>query len=110
MLAGLAKLDNLRSFIGEVQKFGILPEPFSTLYAILLPYVEIVAGGMLIIGIWTTLAAICTSLMLASFVFAFGLFPPPGKLFNKDILLLCASLSLLYSGAGAFSIDRFRKG
>jgi uncharacterized membrane protein YphA (DoxX/SURF4 family) len=76
----------------------------------LLPYFELAAGVLLIVGIWTTLAAMLTSLMLLSFVIAFGAFPKGGELlFNKDILLLAASVSLLYSGAGALSIDRFRK-
>lgn len=109
VLAGFAKLDNIPGFIKEVQGFHILPDHFATLYAILLPYAEMGAGLLLVIGIWTTLAAVLSSLMLLSFVIAFGAFPHGEHLFNKDILLLAASLSLLYSGAGALSIDRFRK-
>ena len=110
VLAGWAKLSNVPGFIKEVQSFGVLPAQAATLYGILLPYFEIVAGVFLIIGIWTTLAALLTSLMLLSFVMAFGIFPKTGALlFNKDILLLAASISLMYSGAGAISVDRFRK-
>lgn len=109
VIAGFSKLDNIPGFIKEVQSFRILPDHIATLYAILLPYAEMAAGVLLIIGIWTTLAALLSSLMLLSFVLAFGPFPTGGKLFNKDILLLAASMSLLYSGAGALSIDRFRK-
>lgn len=109
LLAGLAKLDNIQGFIQEVQSFNILSPHMSTLYGILLPYVEIAGGTLLILGIWTTLAALLISLMLLSFVIAFGFFPRGGSMFNKDILLLAAALSLMYSGAGAMSIDRFRK-
>jgi uncharacterized membrane protein YphA (DoxX/SURF4 family) len=110
VLAGWAKLANVPGFIREVQSFGVLPTQAATLYGILLPYFEIAAGFLLIVGIWTTLAALITSLMLLSFVLAFGVFPKTGDLlFNKDILLLAGSISLLYSGAGAISIDRFRK-
>jgi uncharacterized membrane protein YphA (DoxX/SURF4 family) len=110
VLAGWAKLGNAAGFIKEVHSFGILPGQAATLYGILLPYFELAAGVLLIVGIWTTLAAMLTSLMLLSFVIAFGAFPKGGELlFNKDILLLAASVSLLYSGAGALSIDRFRK-
>ena len=109
ILAGLSKLDNLEGFVVEVKKLAILPEPFATLYGTLLPYIEIGGGSFLILGIWTTLAAIIISLLLASFVFAFGIFPNNTDLFNKDLILLAASLSLMYSGAGAFSIDQFRK-
>ncbi|MBX7144695.1 MAG: DoxX family protein [Oligoflexia bacterium] len=109
MLAGYAKLDNIPGFIKEVESFQILPPHLATLYGILLPYMEILGGTLLVIGIWTTLAAFVISLMLLSFVMAFGVFPKGGYLFNKDVLLLAASISLLYSGAGAMSIDRFRK-
>lgn len=109
MAAGYAKLDNIPGFIKEVESFQILSPHMATLYGILLPYMEILGGGLLLIGIWTTLAAFVVSLMLFSFVMAFGIFPKGGYLFNKDLLLLAASISLLYSGAGAMSIDRFRK-
>lgn len=110
ILAGLTKLENPTAFVQEIQKFGILKEPLATLYGILLPYVEIFSGGLLVLGLWTTLAAILTSLMLLSFVIALRVFPDPtSHLFNKDIMLMGASLSLLWSGAGFYSIDYFRK-
>jgi len=109
VLAGLAKLDNMAEFIAEVRKFEVLPGHLAEVYAILLPYVEISAGVLMIFGLWTTLAAITTSLMLLSFIVALGAFPKSDHLFNKDIILLAASLSLLYTGSGAFSVDRFRK-
>lgn len=109
VMAGWAKLDNMPGFVREVQSFNIIPSQFAALYGILLPYTEIFAGILLIIGIWTTLAAMLISLMLVSFVIAFGIFPKGSNLFNKDILLLAGAISLLYSGAGAISIDRFRK-
>ena len=109
VLAGFSKLDNIPGFIQEVKSFHVLPDHAATLYGILLPYAEMATGALLVIGIWTTLAALLASLMLVSFVNAFGPFPSGGHLFNKDILLLAASVSLMYSGAGAISIDRFRK-
>lgn len=109
VLAGFAKLEDLPSFIAEVQGFNMLPSHLATLFAILLPYLEIIAGALLVLGMWTTLAAMITSMLLAAFVWAFGLFPNRPDLFNKDLILLAASVSVLYSGAGAFSIDRFRK-
>lgn len=109
ILAGLLKLENMAHFMAEVKGFSMLPEHMSTMFAILLPYVEIAAGGLLVLGMWTTLAAIITTFLLATFIYAFGLFPTRPNLFNKDIILLGASISVLYSGAGAFSIDRFRK-
>ncbi len=109
LVAGFAKLDNIPGFIKEVQNAHVLPDHLATLYAILLPYSEMATGTLLVLGIWTTLAGILSSLMLISFIIAIGAFPNGGYLFNKDIILLGGSLSLLYSGGGALSIDRFRK-
>lgn len=109
ILAGLLILKDPTGFVAEVHNMKILPPHAGTIYAIMLPYVEIAAGALLIIGMWTTLAAGLISLMLLSFVIAFGFHPDGAHLFNKDIIFLCAALSLLYTGSGAWSIDRFRR-
>lgn len=106
-LAGEAKLNLGPQFMAEVKSFGLLPDRLAELYAVLLPWLEIFAGILLVLGLWTTLAAILTSLMLLSFVIAMG--PFGHRPFNKDIILLASSLSLLFHGAGALSVDRFRK-
>ena len=116
VIAGMAKMDHIPQFVEFILQTNVLNQYMARLYGNLLPYFEIVAGGLLVIGFWTTLAAMLTTLMLTSFIMAMGVFPhsptPFGteKLFNKDIILWCASASLLYTGAGAFSIDKFRKG
>ncbi len=109
IISGLRLLDDIPGFIAEVQRFGILPNRLAAIYAILLPYFQIGVGGLLVIGFWTTFASLVTSLMLVSFIVAIGVFPTKFGPFNKDFILLAASLSLLYTGAGAFSLDRFRK-
>ena len=108
VLAGLAKLENPHLFITEIKNMGLLPDLMATLYGILLPYIEITAGALLIIGFWTILASFLSALMLISFIIALGLTPMPHTPFNKDIILLGAAISIMYSGAGALSIDRFR--
>jgi uncharacterized membrane protein YphA (DoxX/SURF4 family) len=109
VLAGLLKLNDPPGFVAEVHQLAVIPPHIGTVYGILLPYVEVVAGGLLIAGLWTTLASLCTTLMLLSFVVAFGIRPAGTPLFNKDIILLAASLSLMYTGCGAWGIDRFRR-
>ena len=112
ILAGMAKLDVIPWFIKEVEKFKVLNGHSATLYGILLPYAEICAGALLVLGLWTTLASILCSLMLLSYIIGLGLFPYTDELtktlFNKDVVLLGASVSLMYIGAGAYSVDRFR--
>lgn len=109
VLAGYMKLVHHAQFIEEVKRMGVLPELGATLYGILLPYVELVSGALFLVGYWTVFAALLISLMLLSFVVALGPFPEAGSLlFNKDIILLAAALSVLYTGGGRISIDKFR--
>ena len=109
ILAGMAKLEDLPAFIAEVNKMNVLSSNSARLFGTLLPYLEIFSGTLLCFGFWTTLAALITSLLLVSFIFALKVFPSSGYLFNKDIILLCASISLMFTGAGSLSIDKFRR-
>jgi uncharacterized membrane protein YphA (DoxX/SURF4 family) len=78
---------------------------------VITPYLEVVSGVMLIVGFCTTLAALIMSVLLSIFIYLFGIYPKgSSELFNKDIILLTASISLLFTGAGALSLDKFRKG
>lgn len=109
IMAGLLKLEDLNAFVAEVQRFQMMPEEFATVFGIMLPYIEIVFGGLFLIGMWTTLAGLILGGLLCSFIYVFGLFQGDTYLFNKDAVLLSAVICVLYTGAGAFSIDRFRK-
>lgn len=114
LMAGLAKLDDPMGFVEQVKTIstsaGLHLGNLGTIYGVLLPYLEIAAGGLLIVGLWTTLAATISTILLASFVFVFGIHPTAHGPFNKDLILLGASAALMYIGGGAFSIDRFRHG
>jgi uncharacterized membrane protein YphA (DoxX/SURF4 family) len=49
------------------------------------------------------------SFLLVSFICAFGVFPGSTDIFNKDIVLLAATIGLLYTGPGSYAIDGVRK-
>ena len=108
-LAGYLKLQNFEPFVETVRSFHLLPDQLAVLYGVMLPWIEIGTGVLLIFGLWTIIAASVASMLLLTFVLALGIFPTNPKLFNKDIILLFASLSLLASGGGAWSIDKFRE-
>lgn len=108
-LIGQHTLSDMDSFVANVKRMGVLPDQLATLYAVLLPYLEVSIGILLMVGMWTTLAAILSTVLLFSFIFATGIFPFTPTVFNKDFILAGAALSLLASGAGAISIDTFRK-
>jgi len=109
LMAGLSKLQMLSAFVAQVKTFGVLPDNVSSLYAVLLPYLEVFIGGCFILGLWTTMVGFMASALLMSFVFAFGFFPGSSDIFNKDIVLLGAVLCLLYTGPGSYSLDHVRK-
>lgn len=108
ILAGMRKLEDPVAFLEQVKALRVLPELGSTVFGIVLPYVEIACGGLFLIGFWTTLAGIIMAVLLGSFVYALGIRPAAMGPFNKDLILLAAVVSVLYTGAGSMSIDRFR--
>ncbi len=108
-LAGWSKLDQLAGFVQEVKRFGILPDNVASLYGTLLPYLEIGVGILLFLGLWTTLAAIVGTLLLLTFIFAVGFATGDQALFNKDVILLTAMLSLLFSGCGRYGVDNVKR-
>lgn len=116
LYAGKAKLRPAQGlvdsdFIGLVRSLKIMPDQIANVFAILLPYLEIVTGILLIVGLWMTLTAVLSSIVVAAYIWMFGLYTGAGKIvYAKEIIMLASSLSLLYSGAGAVSLDRFRKG
>jgi uncharacterized membrane protein YphA (DoxX/SURF4 family) len=109
LMAGLSKLQMLSAFVAQVKTFGVLPENTAALYAVLLPYLEVFIGGCFVLGLWTTMVGFMASVLLVSFVFAFGFFPGSSHIFNKDIVVLGAVLCLLYTGPGAYGLDNVRK-
>lgn len=114
IIAGLTKLDHIDAFVNQIRSFGFVSYPLATAYGGVLPYLEILTGLMLIFGFLTTIAASLCCVMLGTFIYAIGFFPYAkvafaSNLFNKDIILFCATISLFYSGPGAFSIDGFRR-
>lgn len=110
LLTGYSKIRDIPALVEDVKKFNILPEQLAQLYGMLMPYLAVGAGSLLIIGMWTTLASIVSSLIIGSVIYAMRGYPNTiSKLFERDIIILACSLSLLYTGAGTMSIDQFRK-
>lgn len=108
ILAGFYKLEDIPGFLQVVKSFHLMPDKVATLYGTLVPYIEVATGLLVIIGMWTTVAAILIAAIFGSYIYALGIFPVSREIFNKDIVMLAAALSLMYSGAGAFSVDKFR--
>lgn len=109
-IQGYAHLTKVQEIVDKVKGFNMIPEHLAQLYGSLLPFLAVASGIMLILGFWTTLAALVSTIMIASVIYAFQDYPktfraPP----TPTMVLLCSSISMLFSGSGAMSVDNFRK-
>ncbi len=55
-------------FAGSIRNYGLIPPVFSNLVALTLPWLELVSGAFLILGIQTRASALLTSLMMLVFL------------------------------------------
>ena len=121
-LSSRAKLGNLAEVIeklqaellaalGGIEWVKLFAEELATLLAVLLPFLEMAVGILLILGLWTTLCGIIAAATFAVYTLVHGMFPDPDSpnVFSTSVILFFVALSLLASGAGAFSIDGFKK-
>ena len=120
MQLGVAELisqmgDRLNGFVGRAMELSPewLPESLARFYGYALPWVEIVVGLFLIIGLLTRLVAGIGALVLISILVAVGLnwWPPQDLPFDARVVFIPLALLLFSVGSGAISIDRvlFRK-
>jgi len=68
--ASLYKILDPVAFALSIRNYGLLPEAWSNVAALALPWIEILAGGFLILGVQTKPSALLTTGMLAVFVVA----------------------------------------
>ena len=115
-------------FAIDVKNYVFLPDFFVNLWAITLPWVDLLVGLALILGFWSRSAALVTALMYLSFIIAkssaiwrgldisCGCFHPGNVgssiglsdlLFSAAPLLL--ALPLIVFGGGRFSLDRISR-
>jgi putative oxidoreductase len=67
--AGLTKLEPLK-FAHEVANYRLLPPGAVNLVAVTLPFIEILAGGLLVVGLRIRTAALVAGVLLCGFVVA----------------------------------------
>jgi putative oxidoreductase len=130
IFAGVMKLRDIQHFVQAVGAFKIIPEGaehLQVLTAFVVPWIEILAGLMLVLGWWTRAAALTISLMLATFIVGigsviardldvkctcFGKFEIPcdGPIgwchIVRNSVLLVGTLLILVKGAGRLALDR----
>jgi len=115
ILAGVSKLGNPAGFVQVIKSMApYLPELLGTAYGYALPYLEVVLGALLLLGLWTRVAAWVGAALVASFILGVALatpdvpflFDPAARAIpNKDFGFLAIAISLGLTGAGALSLD-----
>lgn len=70
LAAALPKLGDLRSFAASVHNFRIVPVPAENVLAVALPWIELVAGLALLLGIRARAGAVVATALLVVFTAA----------------------------------------
>lgn len=65
VISGSLKLPDIKGFSRTVMAYGILPRALAKFTGRIIPFVEIILGGMLLLGLQLLLASILTLLYLA---------------------------------------------
>jgi uncharacterized membrane protein YphA (DoxX/SURF4 family) len=116
IVSGAGKLPERALFIEKVEEFDLLPQTLANFYGNVLPWVEIVIGASLIIGLLSRFAAVVAMLSSLSFIVAnsvvlyrglnleCGCFGETAVLQTRDaliidcVMLIAAFLILIHKG------------
>lgn len=88
---------------------GFMPDYLGRTYLYLFPFFELGMGILLVLGFWTRLAGLITSLMLISIIWAVTGVNQPPMPFHPNVIFLSITLLLFFAGGGSFTIDRIIK-
>jgi len=115
IFAGVPKIMDSAAFAGAVYNYQLLPDVLVNLVAIFLPWLEVVAGAFLILGVWLPGAIIIYNGLMLTFMAAIIISAVRGldincgcfstgaseaigwKTIARDMSLLLASLYLLFA-------------
>jgi len=128
VFSGLVKIRQpLEEFIVQVEQYALLPEFLIQPFAFTLPYVELIFGTLLILGIWVKLDAIILGLMNLAFIIALsqamargielndcGCFgdmlvigETAGQVIVRDLILMIPILYLIFTKIRFFTLDKY---
>lgn len=70
IFAGATKVGNIDGLIIAINEYDMLPQQLATAYAHVLPYLEIVIGVLLVLGLFLRVSAAASGLVVLSFSIA----------------------------------------
>ena len=124
VVAGASKVGHAAEFAQQIAAFRLLPQPVIAPMALLLPFLEILLGGYLVIGLFSRIAAWIAALLLLVFDVAIasavvrgisascGCFGPSDHSVTswpevaRDAALALVAAFVAWRAPGAFSLDR----
>jgi putative oxidoreductase len=83
-----------------------LPDFAAAAYGYSLPFLELIAGALLAIGLLTRFAALAMVLMLASFMLALGI-EDGSRPYHANVVFCTLAFMLMMIGPGGFSVDHY---
>ena len=128
LYAGIAKIVDPMGFALSIYNYKLLPDGLINVAAILLPWLEVIVGGSLLLGIGATGGALIATALFSIFAgaltinlirgldIACGCFSTAasggsisGFYLLRDLSLLLMSLQVLFFDKALFSVTRLRK-
>ncbi len=128
VFAGVVKLQNPQGFMDAIRAFKLgVPEHLATLLTFAIPWTEILAGAMLVVGLWARAAATVIGAMVVGFLAGilsilargldvecgcFGKFEIPCSSrvgichVARNAILLAMAVAVVALGPGRLAIDR----
>jgi putative oxidoreductase len=73
IIAALPKISDPPSFAHMIYNYRLVPSPLINISSLAMPWVELLAGLALILGVWKTAARTVVSIMLAVFIVAISI-------------------------------------
>ncbi|MFZ1290100.1 MAG: MauE/DoxX family redox-associated membrane protein [Melioribacteraceae bacterium] len=70
ILSGLAKINNLEIFTYSIENYRLFPIEFINILAITIPWIEVISGTLLLLGIFIKENALIIASLLMVFTFA----------------------------------------
>ncbi len=104
LFSGASKVLHLQDFIKSVQDKGQMGDSLAFVLAFVLPFMEMIFGGLYIIGLFTPITSLFIAVMTISFLYVLGPFHNELPYSYNFVFLACA-LSTLFTGAGLISFD-----
>lgn len=104
LFSGASKVLHLQDFIKSVQDKGQMGDSLAFVLAFVLPFMEMIFGGLYIIGLFTPITSLFIAIMSLSFLYVLG--PLHNELpYSYNFVFLACALSTLFTGAGLISFD-----